>query len=92
MKSRATREIVFAWKPPGVVAGERKLEPKLSDFNVRVRFQAVLGAERITVMVIRGGRLGSRPWTASENEREAHPGSLIIMESLNIPLLCSTSQ
>jgi len=29
---------------------------------------AVLAAERITWMVIRGGRLGSRPWTAGENE------------------------
>jgi len=32
--------------------------------------QAVLTAKRITWMVIRGGRLGSRPWTAGENERE----------------------
>ncbi len=32
--------------------------------------QAVLAAGRITWMVIRGERLGSRPWTAGENERE----------------------
>jgi hypothetical protein len=31
---------------------------------------AVLAAGRITIMVIRGGRLGSRPWTTGENERE----------------------
>jgi len=38
--------------------------------DVRAWLIAVLAAGRITVMVIRGGRLGSRPWTAGENERE----------------------
>ena len=38
--------------------------------DVRAWLIAVLAAVRITVMVIRGGRLGSRPWTAGENERE----------------------
>jgi len=38
--------------------------------DVRAWLIAVLAAGRITWMVIRGGRLGSRPWTAGENERE----------------------
>jgi len=38
--------------------------------DVRAWFIAVLAAGRITVMVIRGGHLGSRPWTAGENEQE----------------------
>jgi hypothetical protein len=38
--------------------------------DVRVWLIAVLAAERITWMVIRGGCLGSRPWADGENERE----------------------
>ena len=40
------------------------------DLDVRVWLTAVLAAGQINVMVICGGRLGSRPLTAGENERE----------------------